>query len=239
MIPRAKMQGSKAAVECATVNTDMRDSGQRTLREGGVRNGRSQSSVKEEERGHFSAGLLGPGIPHPLLWASTGLWAAATKQLSRLRSVSSLSACAGALSASLQLLHERFGQTSSWKQALKDHANMLRLHSRASSSGAVRGRIRASCSISAEEGPCIRMEERDTAHICAGTGLTPDTSAPGLAHTHLAGTGLAAATSTPGLGSPRPQMQLLLYARQLSGVSTSQTSGGMESSSSGDTGIHT
>jgi hypothetical protein len=45
------------------------------------KNGRSQSSVKEEERGHFSAGLLGPGIPHPLLWASTGLWAAATKQL--------------------------------------------------------------------------------------------------------------------------------------------------------------
>ena len=43
------MQGSQAAVECATVNTDMRDSGQRTLREGGVR--KRPFSILSEGRG--------------------------------------------------------------------------------------------------------------------------------------------------------------------------------------------
>ncbi len=56
-------------------------------------------------------------------------------------------------------------------------------------------------------------------HICARTGLTPSTSAPGLGsprpHLHrdwahpvhiCAGTGLTAATSAPGLGSPLPHL---------------------------------
>ena len=68
--------------------------------------------------------------------------------------------------------------------------------------------------------PCGNRVRRAVSHICAGTGLTPPTSAPGLgsplphlrqdwAHpSHIcAGTGLTAPTSAPGLGSPLPHLR--------------------------------
>jgi hypothetical protein len=50
----------------------------------------------------------------------------------------------------------------------------------------------------------VRVRSAPPANICAGTGLTADTSAPGLAHTcHIcAGTWLAPPMSAPGLCSP-------------------------------------
>jgi hypothetical protein len=68
--------------------------------------------------------------------------------------------------------------------------------------------------------PHLRWDSAHRFHICAGTGLTPPTTAPGLgsplphlcrdwAHPcHIcAGTGLAPPTSAPGLGSPLPHLR--------------------------------
>jgi hypothetical protein len=54
--------------------------------------------------------------------------------------------------------------------------------------------------------PHLRRDWAHPAHICAGTGLAPLTSALGLGHI-CAGTGLALPTSAPGLGSPRPHLR--------------------------------
>jgi hypothetical protein len=49
------------------------------------------------------------------------------------------------------------------------------------------------------------MQVASAGHICARTGLTPPSSAPGADPAHIcAGTGLTLPTSAPGLGSPRP-----------------------------------